>query len=291
MPPQPTTTITVREALRLLDSQHADLANGINRGEYALWLGSGISRGRVVGLDGVLRKIVEFLRTRIDTANPTCSYRTALDAVISRANLSPNEQSRLDYSQDSSLWSDIRTILVRLAEKYSAVLEVPVQGHPTADYLLWDGTDFRQTFSQQEPDAEHLCIALLVAEGVLPELVSANWDGLLEAAAQELGLGVHIFRVCVTGVDFRGPPAATKLLKFHGCALRAIEDEAQYRPLLIAMDANRKLVREQHLYDDAGRGCGYRHSRTDLDDRNVRAGPRYSVIVSAGAAADAMAME
>ena len=236
MPPNQSNaaTVTVQEALQLLDVSHADLAKGVSRGEYAFWLGSGISRGRVVGLNGVLRKVIEFLRTRIDLANADCSFRTALSDVLSKAALSAAELARVDYAVDSQQWPDIDTILVRLAEKYSTVLEVSVQGHPTADYLLWEGTDFRQTFAHQGPDAEHLCIAVLAAEGVATELVSANWDGLLEAAAQELGLGTEIFRVCVTGTDFRGPAAAARLLKFHGCALRAIEDEAQYRPLLIA---------------------------------------------------------
>ena len=74
----------------------------------------------------------------------------------------------------------------------------------------------------------------MVAEGIVSHLVSANWDGLLEGAASEIGLGPEIFRVCVTGEDFRGPLAAVQLLKFHGCALRAVENPAQYRPLLIA---------------------------------------------------------
>jgi hypothetical protein len=38
----------------------------------------------------------------------------------------------------------------------------------------------------------------------------------------------------VTGSDFRGPLPAARLLKFHGCALRAIENEADYRGLIIA---------------------------------------------------------
>jgi hypothetical protein len=69
---------------------------------------------------------------------------------------------------------------------------------------------------------------------VITEIASANWDGLLEAAAIELGHGETLYRVCVTGADFRGPAAAARLLKFHGCALRAIKEEVEYRPLLIA---------------------------------------------------------
>jgi hypothetical protein len=56
-------TITVAQTLELLDGPYAALAAGVSSGEFAFWIGSGISRGRVVGLDGVLRKLIEFLRT------------------------------------------------------------------------------------------------------------------------------------------------------------------------------------------------------------------------------------
>jgi hypothetical protein len=226
-------TITVYEALQLLDARFLDFAAGVNRGEYALWLGSGISRDRVVGLNGVLRKVIEFLRTQVVAGDPNHAFRNALDDVLRQATLSPDEQSRVHYEVDSAQWPDIETILQRLAERYSHVLDITIRGE-ASDYLLWVAADFCQTFANQEPDAEHLSIVIMVAEGVVPILASANWDGLLESAAGELGLGAAIFRVCVTGEDFRGPLAAALLLKFHGCALRAIEDDAQYRPLLIA---------------------------------------------------------
>lgn len=233
-PPPNAATITVHQALQLLDAQHAALAHGVNRGEYALWLGSGISRGRVADLGGVLRLMIEFLRTRIAPVDASCAFRAALDDVLRQAILSSDERGRVDYAVDSAQWPDIETILQRLAEKYSRVLDVTVCGQAESDYLLWEGADFCRTFANQEPDAEHLCIVIMVAEGIVPKLVSANWDGLLEGAANELHLGPDVFRVCVTGLDFRGPVAAAQLLKFHGCALRAIENSAQYRPLLIA---------------------------------------------------------
>lgn len=163
MPPgQPNAaTITVREALQLLDAQFADFAAGVNEGEYALWLGSGISRGRVVGLNGVLRKIIEFLRTRIATVDVNCAFRLALDHVLTHAVLSEDEQARVNYDVDSAQWPDIETILERLAERYSRVLDVSVTGQ-AADYLLWVAADFCQTFANQEPDAEHLCIVIMV---------------------------------------------------------------------------------------------------------------------------------
>jgi hypothetical protein len=196
-------------------------------------LGSGISRERVAALDGVLYKLIEFLRVRV-TGVVTCPYRTALDNVLTLAEPSQPEKEGIDYAQDSSTWPNIKIFLKRLSGKYSDVLNVSVVGSPTADYLLWEGVDFANTFANQEPDTEHLCIGMLAMEGVVSELVSANWDGLLEAAIKQLTQSNDFYRVCVTGVDFRGPATSAKLLKFHGCAIRAISNEPMYRPLLIA---------------------------------------------------------
>jgi hypothetical protein len=63
--PVPTAaTITIKQTLDLLDGTFKPLAEAFDRGEYALWLGSAISRERVAALDGVLRKLIEFLRIR-----------------------------------------------------------------------------------------------------------------------------------------------------------------------------------------------------------------------------------
>jgi hypothetical protein len=95
-PEQPNAaTINVHEALRLLDARFADFAEGVNKGEYAFWLGSGISRSRVLGLDGVLRKMIEFLRTRIAAGDANCAFRIALDDVFKHATLSEDEQVKM----------------------------------------------------------------------------------------------------------------------------------------------------------------------------------------------------
>jgi hypothetical protein len=54
---------------------------------------------------------------------------------------------------------------------------------------------------------------------------------------KELGYPDSFYQITVTGEDLRGPAAAAVLYKFHGCALRAIEDENRYRPLLVARSA------------------------------------------------------
>ena len=61
-------TITMKETLDLLDGPYLAVSEGVTEGLYAFWLGSGISRERVIGLDGVLAKLVEFLRTRASSA-------------------------------------------------------------------------------------------------------------------------------------------------------------------------------------------------------------------------------
>ena len=105
------------------------------------------------------------------------------------------------------------------------------------DYLLWVGLDFINTFASENADAEQLAIGMLALEGAVTNLATANWDGLLEAGMKELGYPNCFYRITVTGEDLRGPAAAAVLYKFHGCALRAIEHEDTYRPLLVARSA------------------------------------------------------
>nr|WP_223217203.1 SIR2 family protein [Rhizobium cauense] len=98
---------------------------------------------------------------------------------------------------------------------------------------------------------------MLALEGSVGSVATANWDGLLEAAIRDLGYDPRtFFQITVDGDDLRGPPAAGIVYKFHGCALRAIEDENHYRKLLIARSAQIvqwmnndtfKIVRDQLL--------------------------------------------
>ena len=228
-------TITVKETLDLLDGPYFGVSERVTHGRYALWLGSGISRDRVIGLDGVLVKLIEFLRTRV-TSDPNCAYHKALDKIIGMAAPSADERAQIDPDQRSSTWPCMPDLLTRLWNQYSYVLSVEIPGEPL-DYLLWVGLDFGNTFASQDADAEHLAIGMLALEGAVTDLATANWDGLLEAAMRELGYPKSFYRITVTGEDLRGPAAAAVLYKFHGCALRAIEHEDKYRPLIVARSA------------------------------------------------------
>ncbi|NEK38216.1 SIR2 family protein [Rhizobium leguminosarum] len=227
-------SITVQETLDLLDGAFASVKKGVAEGSYSFWLGSGISRGRVIGLDGVIAKLIEFLRSNI-TADANCRFRTALDSIVKMAGLTPEQRAEIDISAPAANWACLQAMVSTLWDKYSEVLSLDIPGEDL-DFLLWVGLDFPNTFSGQKADAEHLALAMLALEGAVSEIATANWDGLIEAALEELGHSSNFLQITVDGEDLRGPQAAARLYKFHGCARRAIEDEQTYRKMLIARD-------------------------------------------------------
>jgi hypothetical protein len=158
-------TITIKETLDLLDGPYLGVSEGVTQGRYAFWLGSGISRDRVIGLDGVLAKLVEFLRTHA-TAGPECGYREALDKIIDMAVPSADARAQIDLCQPSSTWPCLPNLLSRLWDQYSRVLSVEIP-KKKLDYLLWVGLDFANTFAIQDADAEHLAIGMLALEGTV----------------------------------------------------------------------------------------------------------------------------
>lgn len=227
--------ITVAETLTLLETSSPGLADGVACGLYALWLGSGISLDRVVGVPAVIGRVIEYLRSHMDPMNDACSYRIALDQVLSR--LSAPERQLLHLDQPVEDWppDDRKAITCRLAGFYSEVLETQIDGETDADFLLWQAVDVPGIFTGEDPDAEHLCIVILTLEGAFRDISSANWDYLIEAAERELtGTVGSQIDVCIRAGDFQGAGARAKLLKYHGCAVKAVAEPAVYRPLLIA---------------------------------------------------------
>jgi hypothetical protein len=229
-------TISVRETLALLNGPFSAVAEGVANAVYTLWLGSGISRGRVADLPSLIRRVLDFLQRRIDQTLPTCRFKKALENALALISLSAGDRATINFGASIDTWGARDTIVSALVGVYSKLLNVPVEGEKP-DYLLWDAVDVRQTYANDglKPDSEHLCVAILAMEGVAPNIASANWDGLIEIACEELSHGANnIIRVCVTGEDLRSPELQASLLKFHGCALKAKEDETTFRPLLIA---------------------------------------------------------
>lgn len=78
-------TISVRDTLALLDGPFSAVAEGVGENRYALWLGSGISLGRVAGLRQIVGRVIETLRGKMDGGAPDCRFRKALNEILDLA--------------------------------------------------------------------------------------------------------------------------------------------------------------------------------------------------------------
>lgn len=227
--------ISVTDTVALLEVDFPGFAEAVARGQYALWLGSGISLDQVVGVPAVIGRVIEYLRFRMDPVDNNCRHKVALDQILSL--LSAPERACVHLDQPVDTWpeADRITVTKRLANSYSEVLETPLEGEADEDFLLWKAVDVPGSFTGEEPDAEHLCIVILTLEGAFRDICSANWDYLIESAERTLtgGVGTTI-DVCIQASDFQNAGGRASLLKYHGCAVRAVANEPVYRPLLIA---------------------------------------------------------
>jgi hypothetical protein len=229
--------ISVLDTLKLLDGDFQEVAFGVAKGEYALWLGSGISRERVADLREVVRRVLDYLSggARVEAGNGP--YKRALGKALDYA-LTPAEKAGIDQSVEPALWPIVDTIVERLVGKYALLLDLRIAGKPS-DHLVWDIVDVRGTYANDnlEPDCEHVAIAILVLEGVLPKVASANWDGLVEKAVESITNGNQdIVAIMVRADDIPGANGRTHLHKFHGCAVRARQNEAMFREYIVGRD-------------------------------------------------------
>lgn len=229
--------ISVLDTLELLDGEFREVAAGIAKAEYALWLGSGISRERVDDLRVVARRVLEYLSAKARAEIGDGPYKRALDKALGLA-LTYGEKAAVDQGADPATWANIDIIVDRLVGKYALLLDIRIQGHPS-DYLVWDIVDVRATYADDNlvPDCEHTAVAVLVLEGVFPKVASANWDGLVEKAVATLSDGNEsLIAVLVRAEDIPGAGGRAQLHKFHGCAIQAKRHEAQYRDYIVGRD-------------------------------------------------------
>lgn len=180
------------------------------------------------------------LRSRIVQGSAECVYRLALLEILGLAGLNEDELESIDFESNLIDWALRPRIITALVSQYSKVLDVLVGDENDDDFLVWQGLDVPNTYGDPdlEPDVEHYCIAILMLEGLVTSAVTANWDGLLEKALGELAPAFSsVGRVVVAPEDFRSPQRRLEVIKFHGCAVRARQDESIYRPLLIARES------------------------------------------------------
>lgn len=229
--------ITVRDTLKLLDGSFESFAEGVSNGLYAFWLGSGISFGRAPRLRDLVGKVLEHVRSRIDPADPNCKFARSMQEILTLASISPEERARSKLDEPFASWPDQDALAWRLVNNYSKLLGLTVDGEDL-DYLLWTVIDVGATFADaaMTPDVEHLCLAALSLEGTAPEMLSANWDPLVERAVDTLTDGNAALSPTVVArpADLQLPRNKTRLIKFHGCAVKAQGDPGQYRQWLVA---------------------------------------------------------
>lgn len=225
------TQISVKEVLGMLDAEFSEVARAVENGEFALWVGSGISR-RAPSLGGLIERAIEFIRIRAIDVGTSAAYLPALHEAIRLAEMDPTALAHR-FTTPYSAWPEAEAITDVLWNKYSRVLDIRINGTP-ADFVLWDAIDIRDAFANPPPPAaQHLCIAILIIEGALRTIASANWDNFIEAAVNRLSGGVAgVLQVVVDPAQMRDPPGRAQLLKFHGCIVHATEDPNTYRRYL-----------------------------------------------------------
>jgi hypothetical protein len=227
------TDITVLETLHKLDNEFAAMATAIENGEFALWIGSGISR-QVPGLGGLIARAIEFIRQKAHDPATRAEFEPALLEAMKVAGLNAGTvQPHFGSAFDT--WPMRETIIEGLWTKYSELLDIRIPNE-AEDYMLWEAVDIRAAFATPNPPAAtHLAIAVLILEGSVHEVASANWDGFIEAAVARLSSGAaNLVQVIVDPDHLRDAAGKARLFKFHGCIIHATEHPALYRDFLTA---------------------------------------------------------
>lgn len=223
--------ISVREVLAKFSAEFAPLAHAVENGEFALWVGSGISR-QAPNLGNLIERAFDYIRERASDPATAATYLPALEEALGLAEVDATSVEA-QYAQPLAAWPEHDSIIDRLWTKYSRVLDIRIPG-TDSDFILWEAIDIRRAFeSPAPPAAEHLCIAVLILEGAIQAIASANWDGFIEAAVERLSGGVPgVMQVVVDPDQLRGPAGRARLLKFHGCIVHAAREPLVFRRFL-----------------------------------------------------------
>jgi len=163
------TKISVREVLAKFDNEFASIAQALENGEFALWLGSGISR-QAPDLGHLIERAFEYLRQRALDPVTRAVFTTALDEAVTLAGLDPVKLLP-KYSVPFATWPEKDEIIKRLWDQYSNLLDIRIIGE-RGDFVLWEAIDIRSAFAHANPPAAtHLCIGILIMEGAVKTML------------------------------------------------------------------------------------------------------------------------
>jgi hypothetical protein len=228
--------ISILETLDLLDGAFREFAEAVAEDRYAVWLGAGISLGKLPGLEELAEAVLEHLRVRVDLSNADCRWRNSIDLILGLIGLTEGEWKAIDYTRSVTAWPDLLSIRKRLVVQYARMLDQTPMGEQ-GDYLVWTAVDVVRRYADLAitPGAEHLGLAALILEGAVSDIASANWDPLVERAVKLLaGTGHILLQPRILPADVQDSTAPARIYKFHGCAELAGANEAVYRARLVA---------------------------------------------------------
>lgn len=227
--------ISIVETLELLDNSLREFADGVADDRYAVWLGAGVSLGKLPGLKGVAEAVLEHLRSQVDASNSACAFRTCLNDILALVTLDTAQRAAIDFSTPVTIWNSIDQIKQQLVDRYAVMLDqFPATESP--DYLVWEAVKVVDRYADPAttPGAEHLGLAALIMEGVASDCASANWDDLIEKAMRIAdGSNSAVLQVRVVPTDVQDNLRRARLYKFHGCAALARQDEAVHRKRIV----------------------------------------------------------
>src|SRR5450432_3854176 len=110
--------ITILETLALLDGQLCEFAEGVGDDRYAVWLGAGISLGKLPGLADVAEVVLEHVRSRANPDDAACAFRVSLENILSLVALPDDQRLLIDYTVPVSAWPPIEQIRRQLVSRY-----------------------------------------------------------------------------------------------------------------------------------------------------------------------------
>lgn len=229
--------LTTTDVLNHLRDEHFALLEDVANGDRVFWVGSGISLNIAPMLPELIRNIFLFLQTNIEPGADDDPHLVTLRGLVVR--FMPLERDSFDGGPID--WSIPPVeIFAPLANSYSEILAARVAGK-APDYILWTAADIPNAFGDPAilPGENHKLLAVLILEGVVTEIASGNWDGLIERAVSTLhGHRASSLSVMMTNDSFRNEHGKARLYKFHGCAVKALDSPSEFRPYLVGRAAD-----------------------------------------------------
>jgi len=222
----------VLDAYRVLSAaDDAVLARALGRdGESFVWcIGSGISREVVPGTGEMILGGLSVLRQRfLDEADDEA--RGGFFDVLEAAGI-----DGVAIENELADWADGPAVQA-LAENYSDAAERLLPRVGGVDALVSDVLQIPRIYGASDlvPDAEHRFAAMLVREGLVDDIVTTNWDALLERAVGQCSEDADIGVVAHPDDLSETRP---RMLKIHGCAAATAADSGKYgRYIVVTAD-------------------------------------------------------